>query len=187
LATHTWQNDWRGVYYLNDDVTPDMLRLMLFVYDIYGDERYLESAKRTGDFLLLAQMPDPQPGWAQQYDAKMQPVWDRKFEPPAVSGLESQFAVRGLLYLARHTGDVKYLRGIDKALDYLDASKLEDGRLARFYELQTNRPLYFRRTGKQYDLTYADDDRLPTHYAFKPIFYSKISQVVLCQRLTASG
>jgi hypothetical protein len=37
--------------------------------------------------------------------------------------------------------------------------------LARFYELKTNRPLYFKRTGKRYDLTYSSDD-LPTHYAF---------------------
>jgi uncharacterized Ntn-hydrolase superfamily protein len=34
--------------------------------------------------------------------------------------------------------------------------------LARFYELKTNKPLYFTR---QYELTYNDD--MPTHYAFK--------------------
>jgi hypothetical protein len=38
-----------------------------------------------------------------------------------------------------------------------------DGRLARFYELNTNRPLYFT---KSYELTYDDSD-LPTHYSFK--------------------
>jgi hypothetical protein len=35
--------------------------------------------------------------------------------------------------------------------------------MARFYELQTNKPLYFTR---KYELTYNDDD-VPTHYAFK--------------------
>ena len=35
--------------------------------------------------------------------------------------------------------------------------------MARFYELRTNRPLYFTR---EYALTYSDAD-LPTHYAFK--------------------
>jgi hypothetical protein len=39
---------------------------------------------------------------------------------------------------------------------------LPDGRLARFYELRTNRPLYFTR---DYQLTYSSDD-MPTHYAF---------------------
>jgi len=40
---------------------------------------------------------------------------------------------------------------------------LPDGRLARFYELKTNKPLYFT---KDYQLTYDDSD-MPTHYGFK--------------------
>jgi hypothetical protein len=160
-----WLNDWRGVYYLNDDVAGDMLRTMLEAWKTYGDDRYLQSARRTGDFLLLAQMPDPQPAWAQQYDARMHPVWDRKFEPPAISGQESQFAIRALFSLYNATGDAKYLEPIPRALAYLKASELPDGRLARFYELNTNRPLYFYREEEVYTLTY-DADRLPTHYAF---------------------
>jgi hypothetical protein len=160
-----WLNDWRGVYYLNDDVAGDMLRMMLLAHATYGDDRYLQSARRTGDFLVLAQMPDPQPAWAQQYDAQMQPVWDRKFEPPAVSGQESQFAIRALFDLYNATGDAKYLEPIPRALAYLKASELPGGRLARFYELKTNRPLYFYREGDVYTLTY-EADRLPTHYAF---------------------
>ncbi|MCG8509156.1 MAG: pectate lyase, partial [Rhodospirillales bacterium] len=50
-----------------------------------------------------------------------------------------------------------------RALDYLERSELPDGRLARFYELKTNRPLYFTR---DYKLTYNDTD-VPTHYSFK--------------------
>ena len=42
-------------------------------------------------------------------------------------------------------------------------SRLPDGKLARFYELKTNKPLYFT---KDYTLVYRDDD-LPTHYGFK--------------------
>ena len=42
-------------------------------------------------------------------------------------------------------------------------SQLPDGRLARFNELQTNKPLYLTR---MYELTYEDND-LPTHYGFK--------------------
>jgi hypothetical protein len=45
----------------------------------------------------------------------------------------------------------------------LRQSRLAEGRLARFYELKTNKPLYFT---KQYELTYDDFD-LPTHYGFK--------------------
>jgi hypothetical protein len=160
-----WLNDWPGRYFLNDDVAGKMIDTMLVAWEVYGDERYRQSAERTGDFLLLAQMPDPQPAWAQQYDEKMHPVWDRKFEPPAVSGLESQYAMDALLLLARKTGKKKYLEPIPQALAYLRKSALPDGRLARFYELKTNRPLYFKVTGKRYDLTYSAD-ALPTHYGF---------------------
>ena len=105
----------------------------------------------------------PQPAWAQQYNAKMQPAWARKFEPPAVTGGESQGVLRTLLALFRHTGNSKYLAPIPTALKYLERSQLENGQLARFYELKTNRPLYFNRN---YELTYDDSD-LPTHYGFK--------------------
>ncbi len=65
--------------------------------------------------------------------------------------------------MALHTGDAKYLTPLPRALDYLRGSLLPDGRLARFYELKTNRPLYFTR---DYELTYSDSD-VPTHYSFK--------------------
>jgi hypothetical protein len=60
------------------------------------------------------------------------------------------------------TGQRKYLEPIPRALDYLQKSEIEPGRLARFYELRTNRPLYMNR---QYQLTYEPND-LPTHYGF---------------------
>jgi hypothetical protein len=72
--------------------------------------------------------------------------------------------MRSLLLLYRHTGNEKYLTPIPKAIDYLRRSALPDGRLARFYELRTNRPLYFTRA--DYALTYSDAD-MPTHYSFK--------------------
>jgi len=150
-------------YTLNDNAIADTIDVLFEAERVYGDERYLEAARRGGDFIILAQMPDPQPAWAQQYDAAMHPVWARKFEPPAVTGGESQGAMRALLAVYRQTGDRKYLEPIPRAIEYLRRSKLPDGSLARFYELKTNRPLYFT---KDYELTYADDD-LPTHYAFK--------------------
>src|SRR5690606_27390840 len=136
---------------------------MLLAWDIYGDERYLQAAKRGGDFFLLAQLPEPQPGWAQQYDHDMHPAWARKFEPPAVTGGESQGVMQTLMLLYRRTGDDRYLKPIPRAIAYYRSSLLPDGRLARFYELKTNRPLYFT---KDYQLTYDDGD-MPTHYGFK--------------------
>src|SRR5205823_3475054 len=79
-----------------------------------------------------------------------------------VTGGESQGVIRILMEIYRQTGDKKYLEPIPRALDYLAKSEISPGRLARFYELKTNRPLYFT---KQYELVYTADD-LPTHYAF---------------------
>ncbi|MEE3371311.1 MAG: pectate lyase [Planctomycetota bacterium] len=155
--------DYRTYYTFNDNTIADMITTMFLAARVYEEPRYFAAAERAGDFIIAAQMPAPQPAWAQQYDAKMQPAWARKFEPPAVTGGESQGVLRTLLVLFRHTGNSKYLAPVPTALKYLEQSQLESGQLARFYELQTNRPLYFTRN---YELTYDDND-LPTHYGFK--------------------
>ncbi len=160
--SRTWPKDFTGCYVLNDNLVADMIATMLLAHEVYDDDAFLTSARQAGAFLILAQMPDPQPAWAQQYNRDMQPDWSRKFEPPAVSGGESQNVMRALMALYRRTGDAKYLEPIPRALDYLRRSQLPDGRLARFYELRTNRPLYFT---KDYQLTYNSDD-MPTHYGF---------------------
>jgi hypothetical protein len=121
---------------------------------------------RLGDFLILAQMPEPQPAWAQQYGHNMHPIWARKFEPPGITGGESQDAIETLIKIYLVTGDKKYLEPIPRALAYLKRSLLSDGRLARYYELKTNKPLYMTRDGDEYSLTY-DDSKLPSHYGWK--------------------
>ena len=157
------KKDYRSYYTFNDNTIADVIVTMLDAADAYDDERYRAAAKKAGDFILLAQMPDPQPAWAQQYDADMHPAWARKFEPPSITGNESQGVMRTLLILTRRTGEAKYLGPIPEAISYLRSSRLPDGRLARFYELKSNTPLYFT---KDYKLTYSDDD-MPTHYGFK--------------------
>lgn len=158
-----WPNAWNGCYHLNDNITTDAIETLLLAHEVLGDRKYLEAAKRGGEFYIRAQMPDPQPAWGQQYDKHMHPVWERKFEPPAVTGGESQGAMLVLLKLHQVTGDPKFLKPIEPALDYLERSLLPDGRLARYYELRTNKPLYFTR---DYELTYDGGD-VPDHYAFK--------------------
>lgn len=128
------------------------------------DERLLAAAKRAGDFLLLAQLPEPQAAWAQQYNRDMEPVWARKFEPPAVCSLESLGALKTLLLVWAATGDEKYRQPHAAALAWLERSKLSDGKWARYYELGTNTPLYCKRD--TYEITHDDGD-LPTHYGFK--------------------
>ena len=166
---NSWPREYQGHqsywnrYTLNDNLMPDLIDTLYLAADIYNDQRYAKAAKKAGDFLVLAQLPDPQPAWAQQYNYDMHPIWARKFEPPAVTGGESQGVIKALITVYRRTGDRKYLVPIPKALEYLEKSELPDGRLARFYELETNKPLYFTR---DYKLTYDDAD-MPTHYGFK--------------------
>lgn len=167
---------YEGFYTLNDNTLSDLIVTMLDAWDLYQDRRYLDAAVRGGDFFLLAQLPERQPGWAQQYNFQMQPVWARKFEPPAISGGESQGVMRTLIALYRRTANVtenaeRFLQPIAPALAYYRRSLLPDGQLARFYELDTNRPLYFTR---DYQLVYHAND-LPTHYGF--IVGSKLDQI----------
>lgn len=157
-------NQYAGHYTFNDNSLVDAIDVFFLAHQIYGKDEYRQTAIRGGDFLLLAQMPEPQPAWAQQYNAQMEPAWARRFEPPSVTGGESQRILSTLISIYRHTGDRKYLEPIPRAIAYLRRSLLPDGRLARFYELKTNRPLYLVRD--TYELTY-DDSNLPTHYGFK--------------------
>jgi hypothetical protein len=162
-AEPTHEKDYHVFYTFNDNLIRDVNRLLFAAWEVYTNDVYLAAAKRAGGFIKLAQMPEPQPAWAQQYDFQMRPCWARKFEPASVTGGESQALLRALAELYLVTGDAGYLEPIPRAVAYLQRSRLPDGRLARFYELRTSRPLYFTR---DYQLTFSDAD-VPTHYAFK--------------------
>ena len=150
-------------YTLNDGLAGTVAQTLLVAAEVYQDPKYKAALAKLGDFLLLAQMPAPQPAWSQQYSYEMHPIWARKFEPPAVTGGESQDALETLLKIYRVTGDKKYLAPFRAALAYLKKSQLPDGRLARYYELQTNKPLYMT---EDYQLTYSDAN-VPAHYGWK--------------------
>jgi hypothetical protein len=74
--------------------------------------------------------------------------------------------MEALMDIFHVTGDKKYLEPIPRAIAYLRRSLLSDGRLARYNELQTNKPLYMTRKGETYSLTHDDSD-LPDHYGWK--------------------
>ncbi len=189
----SWPRQWPGEIYrqhytFNDNTTADCIDMMLEAARLYNEPRYLASAEKGGQFILLAQMPDPQPAWAQQYDANMQPAWARVFEPPSITGGESQGILRLLLLLYGETGDRKYLEPIPRALDYLKRSllpptstpsearrRVKEPAIARFYELKTNKPLYITKgtmisvaggpslRPDGYQLAYTDESVI-THY-----------------------
>ncbi len=178
----SWSKKWPGEVYkehytFNDNSIADMIDVFLEAGRIYGDKRYTAAAERGGGFILLAQMPEPQPAWAQQYDAEMHPAWARLFEPPSVTGGESQGIIQVLMVLYRETGEQKYMDAIGPALAYLEKSAFAgQGKIARFLELKTNRPLYITK-GTQvqakglgskridgYEISY-DGSSVITHYS----------------------
>lgn len=184
----SWPRTWPGESYVahytfNDNAVVDMIDTFLEAARIYHEPRYQAAAEKGGDFILLAQMPEPQPGWAQQYDRDMHPAWARRIEPPGITGGESQGVMRMLLLLYRETGNRKYLEPIPRALAYYKRSFLppvenpsemrrrvppNEPCVARFYELRSNRPLYItkgtRFTGPDgvtkliggYEMSYSD-------------------------------
>ncbi len=179
--------DYRSHYTFNDNSISDVIDVMLEATRIYDNNKYLNAAEKGGQFMLRAQMPDPQPAWAQQYNAQLQPSWARQFEPPSVTGGESIGIMRTLMVLYRETGNRKYLEPIGRAIAYLKKSTVprtdaeifrripEGPVLARFYELKTNKPLYVTKgtminaagLGSKrpdgYELSY-EPDSVITHY-----------------------
>jgi PelA/Pel-15E family pectate lyase len=188
----SWSRKWPGPdyqshYTFNDNTIADAIDMLLEAARIYKDPQYLAAAEKAGQFILLAQMPDPQPAWAQQYDADMHPAWARVFEPPSVTGGESHSVMRILMTLYRETGNRKYLEPIPRALAYFKRSLVPRGDaeifrripegpvLARFYELRTNKPLYITKGSRLnvaglgsrmvdgYEISYSPESVI-THY-----------------------
>ncbi len=178
LTTSAWRArypaDWSRdyvkpggeLYLVNDHVVRDVIRLLLLAADVYGEPAYLATARRAGEFLLSARMPEPQPGWAQLYNADLEPIWGRRFEPPAITSSETAGSIEALLDLHAATGETRYLEGAAPAVRWLGRSRLPAGDWSRFYALGSNRPLY---VDTDYRVTY-DDDVLPDHYRFKSTF-----------------
>ncbi len=166
------RNYW-DYYTLNDDVAGNVATTLIAAHQTYKDVKYKTALEKLGDFLILAQMPDPQPGWCQQYNYEMMPIWGRKFEPAAITGWESQDAMEALIQIANYTGEKKYLEPIPRALAHFEKSLLPDGRVARYYEFKTNKALYMN---AKYQLTY-DDAAAPSHYGWKqPARFKEIAK-----------
>lgn len=149
-----------GHYTFNDNAHRDLLLTLVDAWHRTGDETYRDAARRAADYLILSQLPEPQPLWAQQYDANLQPAWARAFEPPAITTSESAGVIRLLVDMYLEFGDEKYLEPIPRAIKWLREHELSPGRWARLYELLTNRPIYGDRDKKiHYTLDEISEER----------------------------
>ena len=147
-------------YTFNDNAHGDIVNTLILAWKFTGNEAYKNCALHGADYLLLSQLPEPQPAWAQQYDANMHPAWARAFEPPCISSAESVEVIKMLIDMYLEFGDEKYMEPIPRALAWFEKSKLEDGKWARMYELNTNKPIYGDRDRKiHYTLEELSDER----------------------------
>lgn len=66
FPSYDWKTEGRGTdywdyYTLNDGLAGSVSDVLLLADRVYGDEKYATALAKLGDFLILAQMPDPQP------------------------------------------------------------------------------------------------------------------------------
>ena len=157
-------DDYSSYYTFNDDVMSDTIAVLMEAYEKLGDERYRQAAYRGMDFYLVAQLPEPQAGWAQQYTYDMKPGWGRSYEPDGICTGQTLGCIADLQKFYKITGDRKYLRPIPGALKWLEDAIITEGlpegkTHAYFYELGTNKALWTHREG-----TNIDDGRYWTDY-----------------------
>jgi len=139
------QGNYHDYATFNDQGINDCIRVMIEANTYYGEEDYTKSLHKVARFLMISQLPPPQPGWAQQYNEYLQPAWARTFEPPAVCPYASLHNIHSLIDLFLHTGHVIYLEPIPDAIRWLKASRMPNGKWGRFLEIGTNKPLYYDR------------------------------------------
>jgi hypothetical protein len=142
-------NNYKDNLTINDNTIPDIVRALLHVYEVLGESRYYDAAMRGVEWLLQAQLHDPHPVWAQQYDRVTgKPAQGRAYELPAATAGESADVVRFLMDLYVETGEMRYKKAVDNALEWYRRVRLPNGKWARFYTLGTNEPLYATKAGK---------------------------------------
>lgn len=128
---------------LNDGATTQTILTLLAAARTLDRPDLVAAARRGGDWIVRARHAAPQAGWAQQYDEAGAPAPARRYERVALASWESRHALTALVALADATGDAAYCAPVAPAVRWLEASQISPGCWARFYELGTNRPLYF--------------------------------------------
>jgi hypothetical protein len=180
-------------YTLNDGATTDSILRLISFYRRTGRTRYLDAARKGGDWLLSAVLADPTPGWAEQYDHSNKPAPARSFEPPGVGTEVTCMAIEALTELYLATGDAKYLAPTEKAVAWLKCAQIDPGgRCYRLYETTSGRPIFAERKSGR---VYYDIEELPADQRNRwycgPFFRERpagpVSALENWQRLKASG
>ncbi|MBV6640093.1 MAG: hypothetical protein KI791_05230 [Cyclobacteriaceae bacterium] len=145
---HKWpeQGNYHDYATFNDEGINDCLRVMMEAYQYYSENEAVEkSLRKAARFMMISQLPPPQPGWAQQYNEFLQPAWARSFEPASVCPSVTIKNINSLVDLYLVLGYGPLLEPISDALRWLTEIRLENGKWARFVEIGTNKSLYYDR------------------------------------------
>lgn len=141
----------RGGYHdlatFNDGAINDCIRTALLAADRYGRTDCEAAALKGGEYIIASRLNPPRAGWAQQYDAAGRPAPARSFEPAALCPAVTARNLRTLLMLHHRTGESRFLAPIRSAISWLESSRREDGRWARFLDPDTGKALYADRDG----------------------------------------
>ncbi len=145
---HKWpeQGNYHDYATFNDEGINDCLRVMMEAYQYYGNNESVEkSLRKAARFMMISQLPPPQPGWAQQYNEYLQPAWARTFEPASLCPSVTIKNINSLIDLFLVLDQGTLLEPIPDALLWLNDIRLENGLWARFVEIGTNKSLYYDR------------------------------------------
>ena len=171
------KGDYHDYATFNDHGINDCIAVMMDAVHYYNKSAYQESLSKVGRFLIISQLSPPQPGWAQQYNAYLQPAWARDFEPPAVCPAVTVSNLDTLMDLYDATGRSQYLKPIPDALRWLKQVRMPNGRWARFVELGTGKALYYDRDRIRVDTTADLHIERRTGYGYETDLSSRIQQV----------
>ena len=143
---HDGLPDYTSFYTLNDGAMNNTIDVLLEAYELLGDERYLEAARRGGDFFMVAQGPVGYAGWTDQYDMNLRPATGRTHEPASLQVRYTLSTIHQLEKLYAYTGDRRYLRPIPLALEWMESVIIgvtDRGlpKYAEWYEPETNFPI----------------------------------------------
>ena len=122
VGTEDKRTDYMKGPTLNDWSLNACMGDCLVLHHITGDRRYAVALLEAGNWIMSAQLPDPTPGWAAQYDVQGRAAWARFMEPP---GADTNFGTYGagsaLLMLYDITGQDRYLAPLRKHLAWLES------------------------------------------------------------------
>lgn len=150
---HKGVADYASFITFNDDVADKNIEFLLLCYQSLGESRVLDAINRAMNAYVVLQMKPPQSGWALQYNPELLPEGARSFEPKSLSTSTTVANIFQLIKFYKLTGDLKFVKPIPAALDWLDTTKLsaqhsKNGRdYAGNVELGTGKFLYTHRRG----------------------------------------